>query len=56
VPFDPVTITEVEFVAVTVKIDELPSVIVLDLAVMLTAGAADASMVTATWATVAPLQ
>jgi len=44
-PFDPVTVTVVEWVALTVKVVELPSVIVLDLAVMLTVGFPDASTV-----------
>jgi hypothetical protein len=47
-------ITELELVAVTVNMEELPEVIVLDLAVMATVGAAVASTVNAIWSTVAP--
>jgi hypothetical protein len=55
-PSDPVTLTEVELVAITVKLDELPSLMVLELAVMLTVGAADvdASTVRTIWKTDAP--
>jgi hypothetical protein len=37
-PSDPVTVTEVAFVADTVKVDELPAVIIAGLEVMLTVG------------------
>jgi len=37
-PSDPVTVTEVAFVADTVNVDELPAVIVAGLEVMLTVG------------------
>ncbi len=44
----PVTVTEVAFVAATVKVEEFPAVIVLGLAVMLTVGAGAPGGVTVT--------
>jgi hypothetical protein len=45
-PSLPVRVTPVAFVAVTVKIDELPEVIVVGLAMMVTVGAPDVPVVT----------
>jgi len=47
-PSDPVTVTWVALVAVTVKVDEFPVVIEAGLAVMLTVGAGAADDVTVT--------
>ena len=53
-PSDPVIVTDVEFVAVTVNVDEVPEVMVVGLARIVTVGAGGGVTVTETMAEAVP--